>query len=332
VSGHDALAGDMRDPLHPPDAAPLDPAAAEHLLSGRCAPAQAPPGYRAVAELLAAAAAPPHLGELAIPPAVVDALTAGPRPYAARAPAAALSEELAPAPEGTQRLSRVERARAGKARRRVLRTALLAAAVVALLAGTALATGALLLPAQPGPGGAARGGVVTREPTPTIVPPAAGRPGPDRSPGAPTASRSSAATSTSTTPPATAVEGLCRAYLSGRGDAKARATAFQRLAAAAGGADRVAGYCRQWLTDDPPQRAPAPPARAPVSPPAGAGVRGNGGESNGTGPRCQPGTGAADSCGQGSGQANDKAPAKDTAGEQTTGKDPTGEESTGPKR
>ena len=40
------------------------------------------------------------------------------------------------------------------------------------------------------------------------------------------------------------MDGLCRAYLAGGQDAKSDAAAFQALAAAAGGTDRIAAYCQ----------------------------------------------------------------------------------------
>lgn len=68
--------------------------------------------------------------------------------------------------------------------------------------------------------------------------------------------------------------GLCQAWLAGQGDEHGRradSTAFQALAAAAGGADRIAAYCQAdadtWATNerrpaDPPAR-PSPPSTGP---------------------------------------------------------------------
>jgi hypothetical protein len=64
--------------------------------------------------------------------------------------------------------------------------------------------------------------------------------------------------------------GLCQAWLAGQGDVhgqRAEAPAFQALAAAAGGADQVAAYCKAD-TD-----ASAKQERRPVAPPTTTGQR-----------------------------------------------------------
>jgi hypothetical protein len=89
-----------------------------------------------------------------------------------------------------------------------------------------------------------------------------------------------------------AKHGLCQAWSAGQGDdhgKRADAPAFQALAAAAGGADQVAAYCRAELDAAARgQRSGAPHGSAPVrtSPPA-------------TGPPQDPGQGNGPGSGQG---------------------------------
>jgi hypothetical protein len=73
---------------------------------------------------------------------------------------------------------------------------------------------------------------------------------------------------------------LCQAWLAGQGDVhgqRAEATAFQALAAAAGGADQVAAKCNAD-TD-----ATANQERRPVAPPATTGQREDPGQGHGKG-------------------------------------------------
>jgi hypothetical protein len=265
----------MRRLLYGPDGDPLALTAdtAERLLSRRPSPGT-PPAYAEVAGVLAAAAAPAHAGELAGAAQVLEAFRAAQRP------------------------SRARRAGTRTVRSRVIRTAALAAAVVLLLAGTALATGTLLAPADRAP--RTTSGPHGQAPT-TLGAPAGGG---GAAPAHPEGSGGSNARSATSTPPLAGAIGLCRAYFVGSGDQKAKATAFQALATAAGGPDRVADYCRglvPGLDTGRPDDA-GPPAQQPVSPPADPGARGNG-----KGPSCQPGTGEADSCGNGPASAGDGA-------------------------
>ena len=74
--------------------------------------------------------------------------------------------------------------------------------------------------------------------------------------------------------------GLCQAWLAGQGDVhgqRADASAFQALAAAAGGADQVAAYCK--VDSD----ASAKQERRPVAPPTPTAQRENPGQGHGKG-------------------------------------------------
>jgi hypothetical protein len=228
VSEHDALPGDMRSFLYGSDGDSLALSAdtAERLLSGRPSPG-IPPVYAEVAEVLVAAAAPARPGELASAPLALEAFRAACRPSRAR---------RARASTRTSRAGIRTRTRPS----RVLRTAVLAAVVLvlAMLAGTALATGTLWPP--PGRGPRTTSGPDGQAPVTTDVPFARTRvaPGPPAHPG-----DTDAPSATSVLPGASA-QALCRAYVAGGGNEKTKAAAFQALAAAAGGTDRVAAYCR----------------------------------------------------------------------------------------
>jgi hypothetical protein len=75
-------------------------------------------------------------------------------------------------------------------------------------------------------------------------------------------------------------QGLCHAWLVGQGDVqgqRADAPAFQALAAAAGGADQVAAYCKA------DSDASAKQEQRPVAPPTTTGQRENPGQGHGKG-------------------------------------------------
>jgi hypothetical protein len=77
-----------------------------------------------------------------------------------------------------------------------------------------------------------------------------------------------------------AKQGLCQAWLAGQGDVhgqRADAPAFQALAAAAGGADQVAAYCKA------DSDASAKQEQRPVAPPTTTGQRENPGQGHGKG-------------------------------------------------
>src|SRR5829696_6323916 len=222
----------------------LDEETVEQLLTGALPPGQAPAGYAQVVQLLAAAAAAPTPGELAGQEAALAEL----RAVAWARPPATTAPVLASPP------------------RRRRRTGL---AVGALATGGAAgaATGHL-----PGP---------VREAARTILgtgggqaPPAstdAGQPpAPVKRPagaggGLP---GSRLGVSTSRGPgdgPAASpnLEGLCQAFVSGNGTeegGRLDATAFEALARAAGGQERVPAFCEDLLPGDQKPKEPNTPA------------------------------------------------------------------------
>jgi hypothetical protein len=244
MAADDASSAEMRRLHHTRDAGPLaiDEETVERLLTGTLPPAQAPAGYERVAQLLAAAAAAPTPEELAGQGAVLAEL----RAVARARPTAAMAR-------GPASLSR---------RRR--RTGLAVVVVVgALVTGGAAgaATGHL-----PGPvRDAARAIVGTAgngapsSPTPLGQPPAsasritdAGGAGPQGSrPGGTTGPRPGSTGGGPVAGPA--LEGLCQAYAAGNGGTqgdKLNAAAFEALATAAGGEDKVAVFCEDLLPGD----------------------------------------------------------------------------------
>ena len=273
MSGDDALPGDMRRFLHGSDGDPLALPAdtAERLLSGRPSPGT-PPAYAEVAEVLAAAAAPARPGELAAAPLVLEAFRAACRPSRARR--ARIRTRTKPS--------------------RVLRTAVLAAAVLVLvlLAGTALATGTLWPPSGRGP--RTTSGPDGRAPATTDVPSARTR----AAPGAPAHPEDTDVPSATSVLPGASAQALCRAYVAGAGDEKTEAAAFQALAAAAGGTDRVATFCRGLVPV--PETTLRPDARRSSgsqsgSPPATPGVSSSSPGSRA--PTCAREAGSANNCG-----------------------------------
>ena len=276
MSADDASSAEMRRPPDP-DADPLalDDDTVERLLSGTLPPPQAPPGFAKVAELLAAAAAAPSPAELAGHEAVLAELRAVIR---GRPPAASPSR----------------RARTSRRRRR----AGLAAVVVvgALVTGgvAGAATGHL-----PGPvreaarsilgatdGGTSSSTQAGQPPAPVKRPAGSGgglggaRPGVSTGPGPGAAGAGPAA--------APNLEGLCQAFMSGNGaeqGGKPDATAFEVLARAAGGQDKVAAYCQALQPgEQKPKKAEEPNQPKPsedggqgqVGPPTSTGSGGQG--------------------------------------------------------
>jgi hypothetical protein len=219
----DALAREMRRLLraHHDDRLALDEATAEGLLTGRLAPADLPVAYARVAELLAAAAAPPSAEELAGEAAAV-----------ARFAAAAHSRPV--------RLLHLN-PRRSRVLTKLLTVKAAAVALGMLAAGgvAAAATGTLPAPAQ--------------QVAHTVL----GRAGVPAA-GASTTTASSASTATTPTTTAAgahaggpdaagpAAQGLCRAWAAGQGGQQGKkldAVAFAALARAAGGSGKVAAYC-----------------------------------------------------------------------------------------
>jgi hypothetical protein len=231
MNDDDALPFEMRRLPGPPGSSPptLDHDTADRLLAGRLDPADAPPELAAVAKVVTAATAPATPEELAGEPAAVARFAAMTR-SGSRTRSAATRRASAP--------------------RRILTIRLAVAVLAAALSigGVAAATGVFPGPAKPpaghGPGSTGGGG------TPTSAAP--GRTGAatttqvDRSRGGGTATGPDAS--------GPAREGLCRAWLAGEGAANGRredTAAFQALAAAAGGVDRIDAYCKATTPEHP---------------------------------------------------------------------------------
>jgi hypothetical protein len=236
----DASSAEMRRLPLDPDTDPLalEDETVERLLAGELSPDQAPPGYAEVAELLAAATAAPTHGELAGQAAALAELRAVTR--ARRAPA------------HVRRATRPPRRRwAGLAA---------VALVGALVTGGAAvaATGQLLEPVRDvtrsilDTVGGTKSAAPTAPGPPASAPAtrAAGPGGGGQGP-PPTAAADRGRGTTGAAPGANPdLEGLCRAYLAGKGSEQGRrlgATAFEALARAAGGPDQVDAYCQDLL-------------------------------------------------------------------------------------
>jgi hypothetical protein len=271
MDADDASPAEMRRPPANRDADPLalDEGTVERLLTGALPPAQAPAGYTAVAQLLAAAVAAPTPEELAGQGAVLAELRAMARARSAAA--------MAPA----------------RPPRRRRRTGLAVVVVVgALFAGGAAgaATGHL-----PGPvRDAARAITGAAETGTPVSPTTAGQPPTSATgatnaggagskasrPGAaPSSGPGSGPGSTGAGPAAgPALEGLCEAFAAGEGaerGGKLDATAFQELVAVAGGEEKVPAYCEDLLPGD--QKLKETKKTKPEQPdPSGSGGQGQG--------------------------------------------------------
>jgi hypothetical protein len=205
----DAFDDEMR--RHPRNAVPpLDPTMVERLLDGTVHEDDVPPDYRDVLRVLSAAAAPAP----AVPSAEAAALAAF---RSARRPV--------DPPRRTSVLSKLLGAKAIAAL--VLGTATVgtAAAATGTLPDAAQAKAHSIVAAVPDadPGGHAAGAA--------------------KAAGASDTARAGGGSAHATLPGAA---GLCQAYASGSGGENGRrldSTAFQRLADAAGGADKIAAYC-----------------------------------------------------------------------------------------
>jgi len=216
VRDGDGLHDEMRYPRPQPgfrfDPLALDEGTAERMLAGGLDPADAPPAYMRTAMVLEAIAAPPSSDELADEAATVATLAAAARSF--------------PHPAARRRPTVLTKLLTAKMAA--------AAAIAALSVGgvAAAATGTL-------PDSAQR---VAHQ-----VLGAAGVPAPDDHGDA--AADASKAGRSATGPDATgaAKDGLCRAWQAGQGGeqgGKNDSTAFKALAAAAGGSDKVADYCK----------------------------------------------------------------------------------------
>jgi hypothetical protein len=276
MSDHGALGTDMHPLLGSLEAAPPadDQDLLERLLDGRLDPASAPPGYAGLARLLAAAAAPAAPQELADAQLVMAAFAAELRSH---------PPILSP--------------RRTAVTRKVFTMKAAAAALVAVLSlGGVAAAATGLLPDQASP-------VANQKPATTDADAAAhglgkaatANLGESAQAGTPDGQGRESAVGPDAT--AAARAGLCRAWQAGQGGDHGQrmdAVAFQALADAAGGADNIAGYCKDVTTGNadahsqgqaspPSVSAPptsvSPPSSGPPAdpgPPASTGPGGNG--------------------------------------------------------
>ena len=205
MNDDDVLGSDMHRLPWFPEVAPsvADQDSLERLLDGRLDPGSAPPGYGGVARLLAAAAAPAAPEELAGEQQALAQFAA----VHSRPPTRASRRNAVPSKLFTMKAA--------------------AAALVAVLSvgGVAAAATGLL------PGRAHHVA--------------------DRAPGTTAASTAGHGVGAAVADLDAARQGLCRAWQAGEGTDHGRRTdseAFQALAAAAGGADNVAAYCKDVTT------------------------------------------------------------------------------------
>jgi hypothetical protein len=249
MGADDASSAEMRQPPRPRhgfDPLALDDMSVDRLLTGTLAPANAPPGYARVAELLAATVAAPTPRELAGQASVLAELRAVAR-------------------------TRSSVARAGPARppRRRRRAGLAVVVVVGALAtgGVAAATGHLPEPVRQAarsilaPGGEPAT-LEPPEPAPVATTGSGGAgPGAAPSTGAPAGGLGAAASGSAAQPE---LVGLCRAFLAGKGGeqgGKLDATAFEALSRAAGGGDQVRSFCQRLVPVDAKQKEPKEPGQ-----------------------------------------------------------------------
>ena len=231
----------------------LDEGTAERLLTGRMAPADAPPGYARAAAMLAAVSAPPDAEELGGEATIVAV-------FAAAARSRPVDVRLL-TPRRSRVLTKLLTLKAAAALLGVLATGGVAAA----------ATGNLPDPAQQA-AHALLGGAGVPAPAEATATTRAHAVGPDAA--------------------GPAAQGLCRAWSAGQGGqhgSKLDAPAFTALAKAAGGSDQIGAYCAQVTASTPGasgqgQGSPAstiggsgqagPPSSLPASTAGGSGQAG----------------------------------------------------------
>jgi hypothetical protein len=248
-----ASSAEMRQPPRPRhgfDPLALDDTSVDRLLTGTLAPAGAPPGYARVAELLAATVAAPTPRELSGQAAVLAELRAVTR---TRSPVALAGPARPP--------------------RRRRRAGLAVVVVVGALAtgGVAAATTTGHLP---GP---------VRQAARSILAPSDGRPAaPEPPEPAPVTTTGSGGAGPGAAPSAGApgsglgaaagsvahpdLEGLCRAFLAGKGGeqgGRLDASAFEALSRAAGGDDQMRTFCQRLVPVDAKQKEPKEPKQDP---------------------------------------------------------------------
>jgi hypothetical protein len=270
MDAHDASSGPDADPLA------LDEETVERLLAGGVPPGEVPVGYAEVAELLTAVVAAPSQEELAGKAKALAELEA-----VTRARQAGLTPRRAGRPPRRRRVG-------------------LAVVVVvgALVTGgaAAAATGQL-----PGPvRDAARSilGAAGAEPVSPLQAGSSPAPMTQNTDAGSAGAGAQGPQSTGHDPgtlgsgPAASskVKGLCRAYVAGKGDEQGKkldAAAFEALARAAGGADRIPAYCQEVDPDSPeisgrehgPEEQPGDPQHGGPPASTGRGNPGHGGPS-----------------------------------------------------
>jgi len=226
MNDDDALPFEMRQLLGSRGSPPtLDDETADRLVAGRLDPADAPPGYAAVAKVVTAATAPATTEELAGEPAAV-----------ARFAAAARS--------GFPTRASITRRAGVPGRPLSVKAAVAVLAALLSIGGVAAAAGVFPAPAQPaadhGPDSPGSGPATPGRGDAATTTAAAG----NRERGSDTATGPDAS--------GPAKHGLCRAWQAGQGKDKNEkqnrkredSPAFRALAVAAGGADKIAAYCQ----------------------------------------------------------------------------------------
>jgi hypothetical protein len=245
MAGDDASSAEMRRLSANRDADPLalDEDTIERLLTGAIPPTEAPAGYAEVAALLAATVAPPTPEELAGRSEVLAELRAVTRPRRAGV--------------HTRRVARPSRRRwAGLAA-----AALVGALVTGGVAGAV--TGHLPGPVRDaarsilGDGGQAPPASTEagQPPAPVRRPTGSGGGLPGSHPGVSISRGPGAGPAASPN-----LEGACQAFLSGKGaepGGKLDATAFEALARAAGGLDKIPAYCEALQPKDEKAKQPS---------------------------------------------------------------------------
>jgi hypothetical protein len=211
----------------------LDEGTAERLLTGRLDPADAPPGYRPVAALLAAVSAPPDTEELAGQAAIVAVFAAAARSH---------SPQLID-PRRSRVLTKLLTAKAAVAVLGVLMTGGVAAAATGNLPAPAQQAAHALLGGAGVPAPAQA--TATTRPHP-VGPQAAG-------------------------PTAQGLCRAWSAGQGGQHGSKLDAPAFAALTKAAGGTNQIAAYCAQVSANTPAGAGQgAPPSSLPASTAAGS--------------------------------------------------------------
>ena len=240
MDADDASSAEMRRLPTNRDTDPLalDEDTVEQLLTGAYPHGQAPAGYEAVAQLLAAAAAAPIPGELAGQEAALAEL----RAVARARSAAATAPVLASPPRRRRRTGLAVVVVVG-----ALATGGAAGAVTGHLPGPVREAARTIL----GTGGGQAPPASTdagQPPAPVKRPAGAGGGLPGSRPGVSSSRGPGIGPAASPN-----LEGLCQAFVSGNGTeegGKLDATAFEALARAAGGQERVPAYCQDLLPGD----------------------------------------------------------------------------------